>query len=249
MDMSRLREIYVARDPSAIIWQAFGERTSIGTTATGEDIWRGTATTIPNPPDVGEQMSFVSTDAADSSTGTGIQGLRLHYIDAAGAEMSEDVSTNGTTTVSTVATDIRFVNDFHAIAVGSNGVAEGDITVHQFGTPATEYSIIILGGNQAMVPRRMVPAGKKLYVDHWNAAEAGVKQITFRIRSTDKYGVLIPGVFCFKGVVYLNNSASGDMEIDAVVPAFSIMKITGWASAAGGEASCNWIGHLVDASD
>ncbi len=52
---------------------ALGERESMGTTVTGEDIWRGTATTIPTPASGGEQMTVVSDDNADNgASATGV---------------------------------------------------------------------------------------------------------------------------------------------------------------------------------
>jgi len=120
-----------------------GERESIGTTATGEDVWRGneltpaptSTVTVPTPAEAGEQMTIVSEgDADNGATATGALTIRVCYLDAAGAEQEEDVTLDGTTPVNTVATDIRFVNDFHTVTVGSNGVAEGHIKIYKTGT-------------------------------------------------------------------------------------------------------------------
>ena len=227
-------------------FDAFGERVGMGTPTNGEDIWRGSAAEIPLPPDAGEQMTIVSTDAGDAVAGTGIQGIRVHYLDNLGVELTEDVVPNGVTGVDTVATNIRFVQRMHGLGVGSNGVAEGDITIHQFGTPATVYSFIEAGGNMSMMPSRMVPAGKTLHVDWWHAEEANTRRVAFRLRATSDQGVLVAGTFLFKDVCYLNRSTSGLLPVSFAVPEFGCVKITGWATTLLAEASCGWTGILVD---
>lgn len=49
---------------------AEGFRTSISNATNGDDIWTGTATTIPIPPSAGQQMQVVSTSANDGVAGT-----------------------------------------------------------------------------------------------------------------------------------------------------------------------------------
>ena len=103
------------------IMKGLGERETMGTTASGEDIWRGNELNpaptshlvIPTPAAAGEQMTVVGESVNDSSAGTGVRSLRLCYLNAAGEEQTEDVTMNGTTGVNTVATDIRFVNDMY----------------------------------------------------------------------------------------------------------------------------------------
>lgn len=226
----------------------------MGTTATGEDIWRGNElspaptsdVTIPTPDPAGEQMVVVSENAGDAAAGTGVRTARLHYLDAAGDEQAEDVALDGTSPVSTVATDIRFVNDFYALTVGSTGVADGHIKVYKSGSAGLVYTMIAAGGNKSLVPHRMVPRAKSLTLVQWHAAEAQAKRCAFRIRSTDMNGVLLPGVFCFKGVCYLNATASGDLSVPCLVPALSIVKVSAWPDAVGAEGSVGWWGILQD---
>ncbi len=237
------------------IMNALGEREGMLATASGEDIWRGndlspaptSTTTIPTPGAAGEQMTVVSESAQDDMTvGTGVWSIRLHYIDAAGAEQTEDIDLDGTTPVNTVATDIRFVNDMYSTAVGTGGVADDHIKIYKTGTVGLVYNMIALGGNKSLVPHRMVPAGKELVLMGWHCEEAQGKRCAVRIRSTDMNGVLIPGVFCFKDVAYLNKSVSGDLAVTASVPALSIVKVSGWPDATPAEAGCSWWGYLFD---
>ncbi len=242
--------------PGVAIMKGIGERESMGTTAAGEDIWRGNELSpaptshvlIPTPGAAGEQMTLVSESAQDDHTaGTGVWTVRIEYIDAAGAEQTEDIDLDGTTPVNTVATDIRFVNDMYSVdPIGTGGVAADHIKIYKTGTVGLVYNMIALGGNKSLVPHRMVPAGKELVLMGWHCEEAPGKRGAVRIRSTDMNGVLIPGVFCFKDVAYLNKSVSGDLAVTASVPALSIVKVSGWPDATPAEAGCSWWGYLFD---
>jgi len=235
------------------IMSAMGEFESGNIDAAGEDVCRwedvsGPAR-LPTPAAAGEQMTVVSSNNADNgATVTGILTARIHYLDNTGAEQTEDITLNGTTPVNTVATDMRFINDFYTLTVGSNGVAEGNISLYkQGGAIATDlYNLIAAGGNKSLVPHRMVPLAKKLYLQGWSAMEAQGKRAAFRIRSTDMFGILLSGVFCFKDVAYLNGNTSGELCLWQQVPALSIVKVSHWDDVVGAEGSCSWWGFLVD---
>lgn len=230
-----------------VYFEGFGERITIGTTTTGEDIWRGAATTVPTPPDAGERMSIVSTSAADNGTSaTGILTMRVFYLDAAGDEQNALITIDGQTTVHTVATDIRFVQYFRAETVGPNGVAEGDIIIHKFGDAATIYGFVEAGGNMMLSTLRMVPRAKTLYLQKWHASEARGKRVACRLRTTSDSGTLLPGVFIFRDASFLNSGASPEMVACAPIPALAIVKITGWATVSGADVSSHWWGYLVD---
>lgn len=225
----------------------FGERSNIGTGTAGEDIWRGAADLVPTPPQPsGDAMSVVSSDVADAAAGTGIRTLRIHYLDSLGNPQNEDITMNGVTAVPLVDTSVRFVQRMHAMTVGSNVVAEGDITIFKTGTPATVYNQIELGGNMTLTPHRMVPLGKELIITSWHATESQNKRVAYRIRATSDNNNLFPGVFIFIDTMYLALSAL-DSPLLLSVPALAIVKITGWGDAVGGEASVAWFGFLFDA--
>ncbi len=240
-------ELALGNITGRVMWSAMGERESMAAASVnGEDIWRGTATSIPTPPAGGEQMTVVSSSNADNgATATGVITLRIHYLDASGDEQTEDITMNGTTGVNTVATDIRFVNDMYTLTKGSNGVAEGTIDIHQLGSSSTIYNMIHLGGNKSLVPHRMIPAGHVLILKGWQCSEAQGRRIAFRIRSTDMYGTLITGVFCFKDTFYTKQGASGWLPLNIPIPALSILKVSGWPDQSASEGSCGWRGELI----
>ena len=100
-------------------FSAQGTRASVSTTTSGDDVWSGTATTLPIPVSTGVQMTVVSTSGNDAAAGSGIRTIEIHYLDANGNEQIEGVTMNGVTGVNTVATNIRFVNEFYAETVGT----------------------------------------------------------------------------------------------------------------------------------
>ena len=234
------------------IMSAMGERETMAVVVSGEDVWRGnelspaptSTTSIPTPSSSGEQMTVVSESNNDTGAGTGVRTIKIHYLDAVGDEQTETITMNGTTPVNTVATDIRFVNDMYTTSVGSGGVAADHIKIYKTGSTGLVYNMIAQGGNKSLVPNRMVPNGKTLVIKNWHASEAQGKRVTFRLRSTDMYGELIEGVFCFKDTVYLNKSNSGGLRENIVIPQLSIVKVSAWSDQAAAEGSVSWWGYL-----
>ena len=240
------------RVPGYSIMATMGEMESAGTTATGEDVWRGTdaggPVVQPLPLDAGEQMSVVSSSANDAAAGTGIQKVEVHYLDETGAAGSEIVTLNGTTPVNLAYATVRYVQSMHATEVGSNGVAAGHVSIYKTsGAIATDlYNLIAANGNASLVPSRMVPLGKTLYLREIHFEEAQGKRCAFRVRSTDADGVLIPRVFVFKGGTYIKQSATGMITMGMEVPALSVIKVTAFPDTAGADGSTCWWGYLVD---
>ncbi len=247
-----LLEIQKGEVPGHSIMSAFGERDGWGITVTGEDVWRGNeltpsgGTSIPVPSIKGQLMTVVSEDAGDDVGGTGVTSVMVHYLDRLGNEREVLVAMNGTTPVPITTDTMIFVNDFHTESVGSNGVAEGHIKIFNSDTSTLVYNMIAEGGNQSLVCNRMVPNNHTLFLQSWSATEGNGRRSTFRIRSTDKHGHLEPGIFCFKGVSYLNKTASGNLPVYDAIPSFSITKISVWSIVSGGEGSVNYWGILVN---
>lgn len=231
--------------------RAFGFRSSISAAVGGDDIWPGTAVILPIPPDAGEQMQVVSTSASDTAAGTGAQIVDLHYIDAAGAPKEETITMNGVTPVLTVATNIRFVQEMHVTAAGTNLLAVGTITISKAATPAQIYTQIQPQTNQSLTTARMVPAGKTLIIDSFNVsggAAAGGKSADIRLRITAHHGVLMPGLFQFKDNYLAFNSGTSRRYDDnpLLAPSLAIVKCTAYATAGGADVQASWTGKLVD---
>ncbi len=246
-------EVGLGKVPGTTIMSGIGEFESGKVDVAGIDVCRsesiGGPRRLPQPADIGEQLTLESSSASDGVAGIGMHTARIEYLDGTGAEQTEDIITNGTTGVDTVATDIRFVNDLYGVDKGSNEVAVGNITIYKKGGSIANdlYNMIAAGGNRSLVPHRMVPIGKTLILMGWHAEEANGRRAAFRIRSTDMNGIRLPGIFCFKGVAYLNQFASGPKGLHATpVPALSVVKVSYWAVAVNAEGSTDWWGYLVD---
>jgi hypothetical protein len=245
--------IVLGNIPGHNVMNGLGERQSMGATPAGEDIWRGNELSpaptshvkIPYPPDVGEQMTVVSESVNDIADGSGARTVMIHYLDANGVDSEENITLNGTTPVDTVATNIRFVNDFHVTSTGTGLVTAGHVKIYSKADSGLVYNMIATGGNKSLVPHRMVPANHTLVVKNWHATEAKGKRCAFRLRSTDMHAELMPGVFLFKDTAYLNNSASGSLSVNFAVPGLSVIKVTGWPDISGAEGSCSWRGILI----
>lgn len=95
-------------------------------TGTPEDIWSAGGTLTW--PSSAAAASVVSDNAADAAAGTGAQEVVLVGVDSSLNEVTEVVTTNGTTPVNST-TSFLFVNSAYGRAVGSGGVNAGTIDV------------------------------------------------------------------------------------------------------------------------
>lgn len=228
----------------------FGFRLSISTAINGDDTWPGTATSIPIPPDIGEQMQIISTSASDSSAGIGARSIQIHYIDNSGNPLEETVTTNGTTPVLTIATNIRFIQDIHVITAGSNLLTVGTITIASSITPTNIYNQIQPGTNQSLNTSRMVPNGKILLITQFNAsggAASGGRSADIRLRTTSHHGILTPRLFHFVDNFFaFNSGTSRRYDYPIIVPAFGIIKCTSYTSLTGADVQASWQGILID---
>lgn len=233
-------------------FRGFGEREAIAVQTNGVDIWRGPTDIVPIPNGiVGEQMAIVSTSTQDVSGGTGVSQILLHYLDAAGMPQDLLVNLNGTNTVYTTVSNITFVNELHTTAVGTNGVAVGDIRVHKIEDTNTVYNLIKAGGNMSLSCIRKIPANKKYYISNFTASAAGNKPSAIRLRSTDHHGVLYDGVlpvYIFKDSMFLGEAtASRDYNPPIVISGGTIIKVSVWATQAGSNIAASFNGWYENA--
>lgn len=234
---------------------AQGTRSNVTTATNGNDIWSGTATTLPIPPSAGEQMTVVSSNVADDNGLTGINTVIIHYLDTNGNEQTETITMDGTTPVNTAATNIRFINEFHAESVGTAGGAVGTIIIYKFGTPATIYSLINPGHFKHSNTARMVPKDKVCLIESYavsGGAAAGGKSAQINLKVTSHHGILLPvspnPVFLKEAVILVFNSAQViKFETPVLVPAFAVIKCTSYTIIGGADITANWYGKLVSA--
>lgn len=228
-------------------WHMLGERPSATNDAAGEDVWAGDAVRMPIPPDAGDFLSFVSDDAQDNPAGTGVGRIRIVYLDPAGDEQSAEYDTDGLTEVVTTI-QARFVQRTHTVAtVGSNTVAVGNIDVYKAGDDTTVYDRIYAGGNRSLSCAWMVPRGKTLLVTRWNSSQGKNQAVPMRLRTTSDGLQIHPRIFLFLDNDTLHlTAAAARYNPPLPVPAFAIIKVSGWPGSVGAQMAASCSGYLYD---
>jgi hypothetical protein len=228
--------------PNKFFDLASGRRINVNNVRT--DIWGGPTDTYVFPAAGGIQMSVVSSSANDTLAGTGAQKVHIHYLDASYVKHEEVISTNGTTPVNTVATNILRINGLHVVQAGTGGTSAGNISLTSVGG-ATTYGYIEAGYNTARQAIYTIPAGKTGYIKHWQASSgtaSGAHFTEFSLRTTSHYGVLWNGVFIASDSVgTLNNNAVMTFPIPIEVPATADVKVTAISDSGAANAICNCV--------
>jgi len=143
--------------PGSYPYSTFGEFISGGAVENGI-VWEtGMPLTLTVPNNI--QLTLVSTSASD----TGQIGIR--YLDGDLIERTETVTLNGTTPVTTTATDIRAINN----AYSKNGPVVGAVS---FTNGGVTYAYIPAGDIQFNTSLHRVPAGKRLMITSMYAGSA-----------------------------------------------------------------------------
>lgn len=142
----------------AEVFGAYGKLVTSGA-VTHQLIWPDGTFNVPSSS--GVQMTLVSTSAQDGVAGTGIRSVHMHYLDANLIPQSETITLNGLTPVTSVATNVRFIQCLHLATYGSGKAAAGTITATNAGLI---YSQISTGALRCSSSARMVPSGKRLIV-------------------------------------------------------------------------------------
>jgi hypothetical protein len=128
------------------------------------DVWPGeggTAGIYVFPPSA-IQMHVASSSANDANGNTGINKLMIVGLDSNYAEITEEVTMNGTGAVTTTKSFLR-INFCYATIVGTAQGAVGTITIKNTIDTIT-YSVINIGLTACRQLIYTVPAGKSLYL-------------------------------------------------------------------------------------
>jgi hypothetical protein len=121
---------------------------------------------IPHPA-AALQMKVSSSNAADTSAGTGARTVLIQGLDADYNEISEVMTLNGQTAVTTANSYLR-INYATVATAGSSQSAAGDIYIGTgtitAGVPATVYNLIKFNYNDTVTGHYTVPAGHTAYL-------------------------------------------------------------------------------------
>jgi len=155
------------------------------------------------------QMTVSSADADDTSAGTGARTVLITGLDANYAVISETVTMNGQTAVTTTNSFLR-INAMLVTTAGTSLANEGIIYIGTgtvtSGVPATIYNVIAAGFNNATSSQYTVPAGYTGYLAVARiglAQDAGTTLITARTRFVGTNGIALTGP-----VIVTNNGIS-----------------------------------------
>jgi hypothetical protein len=167
-----------------------------------ESVWPDGGT-VPHPTSA-SQLTIASSNAADdgSPAGTGARTVYIEGLDASYNVVSETVTMNGTTGVTTT-NSYLYVNQFYVVTVGSGGANAGEITAK---VSTTLYDIIGVGENQRTTGHYCVPAGYTAYltVGLFSAGQAsGTTAVTGFLKSHGTDGIVRT-----VAVTTLNNGAA-----------------------------------------
>ncbi len=122
------------------------------------------------------QRSISSSNANDTSAGTGARVVQVTYYDQTMAgPFTENVTLNGTSAVNTVGTNICFIESMRVITVGTLGNNQGTITlfIATAGAGGT-IGTIAVNDNQTNWCHHYVATGKTLFLDQIMCANQGI---------------------------------------------------------------------------
>lgn len=224
----------------------FGYNFDVDTTET--TVWPYTGK-IPHPA-AAIQMSVSSTSASDAAGGIGARTVLVRGLDANYHEISETVTLNGQTAVTTTNAFLR-VNYLRVMTSGSSLSAAGDIYIGSgvvtAGVPATVYDLIKYDYNNSITAHYTIPAGYTGYVMQglFSAGQSGgTAPVRGRLLTTD-----LNGIRHTAAVTTVNNGvADYAFEYPIAIPEKIDIEATAVGVSQNNEASAMFIIVLVEGS-
>ena len=201
-------------------------------------------------------LRVVSTSANDTLAGTGVQRVKIHYLDTNWELQSVEVDMNGTTPVTAVASGVRRVNDFHSLQTGTLSVSGGDISLETTGTtPEAPWTgrqtlgFINTGGNKDMTAVFTVPENKEIFAYEINVSSSNQDQ-SVRLRSnTDPITreLIQANCFLFQSVDFIGSNNNATQSLDYLrFPSRADIKISSSPTATSADSSCHLVMAMID---
>lgn len=194
-------------------------------------------------------LEVVSSNANDTVAGTGVQKVKVTYLDADYSEASEILDMNGVTPVPLTDTTILRVNSIRAVQVGSGGMSAGTIDCRTvIGTHIVRS--IAAGYTRDRGLTYTVPLGKTLYVTSI-AVSSGYttsgKIVRWTARAqvddtapTTKINFFQP----FFEIFTQDSSFYRCFEMPVSIPATADLKVSAISDGAGSYCNCSLRGWL-----
>ena len=173
-----------------------GRNADIDTTTDPEDVWSVGSTYTGHPTSTTPITAEVySSDANDTSAGTGMRTCRVTYLatSTSTSYSTEDVTLSGATGVNMSNTSYRIIK-VEGLTYGSGGTNAGTITVRDNVTTANVYAQVPIGYGQSAAFAYTVPQSSTLYIKRIRATVtlsgggACSAVVTIRVRSLSSGG-------------------------------------------------------------
>ena len=162
----------------------FGYNPTVGS-GNYESIWEG-SNAYPWM-SAADQLEVLSSDANDTSAGTGARTVELQGLDSSWNILTETVTMNGTSAVTTTGSFLRIFRA-RVVTAGTSLRNEGEITIRDQDTSTTRALItngVTDGNGQTLMAVYTIPAGKTGYIININVSSAKDQEQTYRLMSRD----------------------------------------------------------------
>jgi hypothetical protein len=195
-------------------------------------------------------LEVVSDSSSDDLTGTGIQKIKIGYLDGDYSSQSQILDMDGTTPVPLTDTTILRVNSIRATQVGTGLVAAGTITCRLVASPYTVYRQCMPGFTRGRGLTYTVPLGKTLYltsiaVSSGHTTAGKVVRWIGRAQVDDSAPTVRIAFFQpFFEIITQDASFVREFEIPVVIPATADLKVSATSNGAGAWCSCALRGWL-----
>lgn len=189
-----------------------------GITTSAEPLWdESTAYTVLNT--AMSSPYCVSTDANDTSAGTGARTIQVKGINSSYAAFTETLTMNGTSAVSLTNSTAQLINSVEVLTAGSGGFNAGNIrcgtgTVTG-GAPAVTHSFVGIGMNKSQASWYGVPANKTMICRDLSLASYGVTAAQTVQLFSDKY--VNNGILKRSRLVALNQGGSSSVVLPGLL--------------------------------
>ncbi len=213
--------------------------------ASPETIWPGGG--ILTYPSTAIQMSVSSANANDTANGTGARTVYISGLNASYNEVSETVTLNGQTAVTTANSYIH-INEAYVATAGSGNSAAGSIYIGTgvvtAGVPATVYDIIAYDYNKRVTGSYTVPAGYTGYMMQGlfsTGQSGGSNAVTGRLMTRGTNNIRLTAA-----IVTLNNGAADyKFELPVVIPEKTTVEAQAFGASENNSCSSMFIILLV----
>ena len=182
---------YSCGKPAQLV-SLFGYRTQWSSTSVQGDIcpYLVGGQAAMNTPTSGQTLYIVSTSAQDATGGTGVDRLRVTYLDASGNQQVAIYNLNGLTAVSIGSgfTFIQYMESYHSTT--AERIAAGNLTISSTNGVALEsttFEMIRSNTNRSESARYKVPTGKHVHLIDWHVSavkQGATQQYEVALRST-----------------------------------------------------------------